>query len=243
MTATLESLLDVAEAIVKERLARLNVAAKGDYEGHPFRGNQYSGGHVSMDEALGDAALDMQIYSDISKSPNKKAIGAAVARHIKATSGNDVSDAEGLEFARSVQLYAGNAENYQKIRTGKMPETSKNIDKLISKSAPFEGEIYRGMSFDDESFVSQLTPGASLNTGGISSWSSDKKHSNTFASRKKIGVMLSVKNKSGASITFLSKDQREQEVLSPSQARYRVKSVSKKQQGNKTIYNVKLEEE
>lgn len=242
MTTDLPTLLDIAERIVNERLALL-IGIKGDYEGHPFRGNQWTGSHVSMEEALGDAALDMQIYSDISKSPNKKAVGGAVAHYIKETSGNDISDAEGLEFARSVQLYAGNAENYQKIRSGKMPGTASNLDKLISKSAPFEGEIYRGMSFDDDSFVSGLKPGADMNMNGISSWSSDKKHSSTFASRKKVGVMLSVKNKSGASITFLSKDQREQEVLSPSWARYRVKSVSVKNQGGKTVYNVKLEEQ
>lgn len=38
------SLLDVAQAIVKERLARLGVTEKGDFPGHPFRGNQYASG-------------------------------------------------------------------------------------------------------------------------------------------------------------------------------------------------------
>lgn len=44
MTTDLASLLDVAEAIAKERLARLGIAEKGDAPGHPFRGNQWTGG-------------------------------------------------------------------------------------------------------------------------------------------------------------------------------------------------------
>lgn len=242
----LAALLDRAEAIVDERLAALGVTLKysptqpRNEEGEWTSGG---GGHASMDEVLGDAALDIRIYSDLNKSPNKKAIGAAVAKHLKSTSGAVVSDAEGFEMARAVHQYAGNIDNYEKVRSGKDPKTAKQLDSLISKSAPFEGEIYRGMSFNDEAFASGLKKGAAVDMKGVSSWSSDKKHSTGFASTKKVGVLMSVQNKSAASITFLSKDEREQELLSPSSAKYKVKSVTKTQKGGRTIYNVKLEEE
>lgn len=205
-------------------------------------GGSGDGSHASMDAVLGDASTDMRIYSDLNDSPNKEAIGKAVAKHLKETSGAEVSSKEGFEMAQAVHQYAGN-DNYRKIRNGEMPETAKQLDNLVSKSAPYQGNIYRGMSFGDDFFKNDLYPGATFDTRGVSSWSSDKKHADMFANRKQYGVLLSVKNKSGASIAFLSKDEKEQEVLNPSTARYRVKSVKIKQLGTKEIYHVQLEEE
>lgn len=218
-----------------------DVTSKPSSEGESSGGSG-NGDHASMDDVLGDASMDMRIYSDLNDSPNKEAIGNAVAKHLKETSGANVSSQEGFEMANAVHQYAGN-DNYRKIRNGEMPETEKQLDNLISKSAPFNGEVYRGMSFGDDFFAKSIESGSYFDTKGVSSWSSDKKHADMFTKRRNVGVLLSVKNKSGASITFLSKDAGEKEVLNPSTARYRVKSVKVKQEGIREIYHVELEEE
>lgn len=58
---SISDLLDEAEAIVDRRLAE--IAQKGDFEGHPFRGNQYTSGMGGSDTGLsgGDSGITQRM--------------------------------------------------------------------------------------------------------------------------------------------------------------------------------------
>lgn len=195
----------------------------------------------SMEGLFGD--LYTEFYSsDISKSKKFSEICKTFSKYISETSGKTVSDKEAGDMVSAIQRYAGSIDIYRKVREGKEPKTSNAIESLISNSQKFDGKIYRGMSFSDNSFVSKLKEGSTIDMNGFSSWSSDSKHSIKFASRDKIGVMFQMKNKSGVSITHLSRDFSEKEVLLSGQAKIKVNKVEQKKIGTKTYYIIEAEE-
>lgn len=115
------------------------------------------------------------------------------------------------------------------------------LEKYISKSPSYNGEIYRGLHLDNkkgQEFVSQLQKGATIDMGGISSWSSDKRVANSFASNGTYSILFSCKNKSGVGIKHLSLISMESEVLQSSKSKFKIKSIS--QNGNR--YEVELQE-
>lgn len=199
----------------------------------------YSKEQAQLENVFGEKlAMEFMIYSDISKSPEFTKIGEALAKNIESTTGNKVSTKEACDMVKGVKAYAGSLDQYKNIRAGIPPETAKAIERLIQVSPKFEGKVYRGMSFPDNKFVSQLKVGSKIDMKGLSSWSSDKKWASQFGGRGKVGVVFEMKNKSGASITHLSKDYREKEVLVPSKSNIVIDSVVEKN----GVYYVKARE-
>jgi hypothetical protein len=172
--------------------------------------------------------MEFRINSDISKSPEFENMGKILASDIEKKTGNKISNKEACVMIKAIKDYAGSLSEYKKIRSGIPPETAKAIEKLISVSPKFEGNVYRGMSFSDDSFVKQLKTGSEIDMKGFSSWSSDKKHSLKFSKRNKIGVIIEMKNKSGVSITHLSKDYNEKEVLVSGKSKIMINKVVNK---------------
>jgi hypothetical protein len=199
----------------------------------------YSKEQAQLENVFGEKlAMEFRTYSDISQSPEFTKIGAVLAKNIEATTGNKVSTKDACDMVKGIKAYAGNLDQYKNIRAGIPPEIAKAIERLIKVSPKFDGKIYRGMSFPDNKFVSQLKVGAKVDMKGLSSWSSDKKWATQFSGRTKMGVIFEMKNKSGASITHLSKDYREKEVLIPSKSNIVIDSIVEKN----GVYYVKARE-
>ncbi len=196
----------------------------------------------ALEDVFGDLGMEFRI--GLSNSPKLKQVGEKLSKYIKLTAGNDVSSDDAAKMAVAINKYAGSLDTYRKVREGKEPKISEAIESLIEKSQKFDGQIYRGMYLKDESFIKGLKPGGNVDLGGFSSWSSDKKHSLNFTDRSdaKYGVIFKMKNKSGASITHLSKDLKEKEVLVSGKSKLVVKSIIANTKGKKTLYEIEMEE-
>lgn len=196
----------------------------------------------ALEDVFGDLGMEFRV--GLSNSPKLKQVGEKLSKYIKVTAGNDVSPDDAAKMAVAINKYAGSIDTYKKVREGKEPKISAAIESLIEKSQKFDGQVYRGMYLKDESFIRSLKAGGSVNLGGFSSWSSDKKHSMNFTDRSdaKYGIIFKMKNKSGASITHLSKDFNEKEVLISGRSHLVVKSIVENSKGKKNLYEIELEE-
>jgi len=196
----------------------------------------------ALDDVFGNLGMEFRI--GLSNSPKLKQVGEKLSKYIKSTAGNDVSADDAAKMAVAINKYAGSIDTYRKVREGKEPKISDAIESLIEKSQKFDGQVYRGMYLKDESFIKSLKAGGSVDLGGFSSWSSDKKHSMNFTDRSdaKYGIIFKMKNKSGASITHLSKDFNEKEVLVSGKSKLVVKSIVENSKGKKNLYEIELEE-
>jgi hypothetical protein len=128
-----------------------------------------------------------------------------------------------------------------------MKSEEKKLNEMISKMGSYEGEIYRGMAFYDESdaiaFVNEARNSNTIQMMSISSWSSSEKVANTFTEGGSAGVKLKVKNKSGAAINHLSRHNDEYEVILPTTAKYKFSSMKTSYDGTGVpIYTITLEE-
>ena len=134
---------------------------------------------------------------------------------------------------KAIESYTG--EGYQKMRSGKDPNSIALIDNYISKSPKFEGTIYRGMSVDS-SYISELKNniGGKISMGVSSSWTSDKGTARSYTRGVGERVIFKMNNKRGASVTNLSRyGKAEQEVMHKSNEQYTIVSVRK--QGKNTV--------
>lgn len=131
--------------------------------------------------------------------------------------------------------------DYSEFAAGTKEEEERNIDDGLSRMAAYDGEIYRGMSFEDwqeEAFSKFLdcNVGDEIEMRTISSWSSNRTVADDFAKlgsvmQKNSVVMICKGNKSGVGVQHISKfAKKEAEVLAPSTARWRLankKAVSR----------------
>jgi len=192
----------------------------------------------SLEETFGDElAMEFRINKDISKSPKFKEIGEKFSSQIEKETGNNISTSEACSMIKAVKDYAGSLEDYKNIRKGIPPETAEAIEKLISVSQKFKGKVYRGMSNLDSSFIEKLKIGSQVDMKGFSSWSSDKKHSMRFANKGK-SIIFEMENKSGVSITNISKDYNEKEILVSGKSKIIISSIKEE----KGIYYVRTKE-
>lgn len=105
---------------------------------------------------------------------------------------------------------------------------TETLDNYISKDHVYDGKMYRGMKFTPEgfdSFMENVSPGATISMKRNSSWTSDEAVARSFgghASDVVFSVMVTcVKNRTSAPVDHLSTSA-ESEVLAHSKARWSV---------------------
>ena len=126
----------------------------------------------------------------------------------------------GSDFAEIRRQEAGNP-------SGKYKETIKAVNNYLNKAPKFDGQIYRGLTFEDTAkrneFIKKIEQN-NFKNNAMSSFSSSLSVSDSF-SRPKRSVIISVKNnKSGVSIRNISAIPKEDEVLCPKDVQYKVLS-------------------
>lgn len=157
-------------------------------------------------------------------------------------------DNKAKKYAKSI--YSFTSENYEAIRayqqgvkndyTKKFSRDAKTIEDYIEKAPKWnEGTLYRGINIENGDAKSLFKPGTEMDMKGTSSWSSEKKiaDSYTFGSGTKV-IFQCDKISKATSVTHLSDNPSEKEVLVSKDTKYISKKVSKK--GN--IYYVYLDE-
>jgi len=128
-----------------------------------------------------------------------------------------------------LDFFGGDFEAYA---NGEKKEQEKTINEGLRRMGAFDGEIYRGMHFNEwqkEDFVKfrDAEVGDEIQMRTISSWTSDKKVADSFGGIKNMAqdsvVMICKNNKSGVGVQHISKFAKgESEVLAPSDAKWKV---------------------
>jgi hypothetical protein len=157
----------------------------------------------------------------------------------------------GMSRAEAEQTYHAMSDyfsnGYSNIRAGHPPSAAEKamlIDKAIKKARAYNGEIYRGIHLDSNTYsewAKGLKKGATLDMKGISSWSSKKKVAENFAKTDSYygkAVVFKLKSTNHAvPVQHLSSfGSREAEVLAPSFVKYKISSYITK--GNITYVNL-----
>jgi hypothetical protein len=157
-------------------------------------------------------------------------------------------DKQAKKYAKSI--YSFTSENYEAIRayqngvkndyTKKFSRDAKNAEDYIEKAPKWNGgTLYRGINLENGDANTVFKSGTELDMRGTSSWSSDKGVADnfTFGSGTKV-VFQCDKVSKATSVTHLSDNPSEKEVLVSKDTKYVSKKVSKK--GN--VYYVYLDE-
>lgn len=133
------------------------------------------------------------------------------------------AEANGIELTR-----------YEKQQTRLYSPSSKidkditEIERYLAKSPKYKGVVHRGVNMSTEdlnAMLEALQEGKSAQA--LESWSKDSSVADEFAIGGQNQVVFSVANKKGVDISGVSKFSNENEVLQPTNVRYRVKSVEK----------------
>ena len=155
---------------------------------------------------------------------------------------NNYSELTGRDLTESREIIKSifdfTQDEYVNIRDseikGKPNQDAKNINKYISDMPSYKGEIYRGLSFNNEkdlnTFLTSAMTGG-IKTPSMSSFSSDKEIAEGFSLSKGPDyrvVMTVTDNKRGKSIKGLSVSSGDNEVIVPKNTKYKVNSVTNK---------------
>lgn len=209
-----------------------------------FDGGEGSGhfNHVGIPKHKGGSARSGKFKSEQNKQFKEghietkgKSRKAKIRKRIKGATTDEVE-----RYSKSLEAYTGvfyddikkayrNKYSGKKVDKG-FEKYSNDLDDFIYRSEKYEGTIYRGLSLteDDASEIIQnLKKGKTMDMQGVSSWSSNRNISISFADtkdkEKEICLLFNVENKSGTSIRELSEFPIEDEVLHPTTSRYILK--------------------
>lgn len=142
------------------------------------------------------------------------------------------------KYTKGIQSFT--SENYEAIRayqsgkkndyTKKFSRDAKAVEDYIDKAPKWnDGTLYRGINVESGDVKSIFKPGTELDMQGTSSWSSEKRiaDSYTFGSGTKV-IFQCDKISKATSITHISNNPSEKEVLVSKDTKYVAKKVSKK---------------
>lgn len=147
-------------------------------------------------------------------------------------------DKQAKKYMRSMLSYT--AENYEAIRayqsgkknayTKKFSNDAKNIEEYIDKAPHWNGgTLYRGVGLDASVDVkSAFKPGTELNMQGTSSWSSDTGIAKNFARDRNMVIFQCDRISKATSVSHISNNPGEKEVLVSKDTKYVAKKVSKR---------------
>lgn len=129
--------------------------------------------------------------------------------------------------SEKIQRWIADPAFQQSVKAGTDPKLTAEFESFIEKTKDFKGEAYRGMAFNDTSFVDSLKAGDQLDMNGISSWSKFQDVASDYSlgwDEKPVGVVFRVRNPKGSAELAESG---EGEVLLSGKSKLRVKKVSK----------------
>ncbi len=139
-------------------------------------------------------------------------------------------------------------EDFRKIRRadkeGKNEPNVKKLNNFMHKMPPYDGDIYRGMSFSEKSiksFIQKLKPHGDYTLDSVTSFTSDPKVAETYSGHCYQVVIRVKHNHSGISIEDFSAMYSEKEVLVPKGTKYEVMNLPKELKLGEVNY-VDLEE-
>lgn len=170
---------------------------------------------------------------------------AGLMQDMKNGSGSDISKVRAEELLDSLHDYSG--QYYSSIRYAynnpnapiQLQSALNNIDEYINSVPKWHGTTYRGINVSRNT-AQQIMRMPTIDMLGPSSWSTSEEIAQRFSNGDESVRMVFVLNNnvSGASITHLATyNGNEEEVLSPSQARYIADSVEETEiNGERYVY-------
>lgn len=188
---------------------------------------------VNTHKISGNNRLE-KIKSVIKKKKNESDEGyyarvKSYSESIADYTGNKYGDIKNAYRAK----YGISKEYYGKISQEKAEKASNNLDDYIYQAPKYDGEVYRGMTLNDENYdniIKNLKSGKIMDMQGISSWSSEREISEEFIEGNLYpdtpnAILFKLQNKSGTPIDSISSMSGEYEVLHPTTARYKLKKI------------------
>lgn len=248
-TDTLAIMLDQVEAIVNARLAAL----KGDFAGHPFRGNQYTEGGGSGSSGNGDEGGDSFQGSDETRYGSNSPPDDFNKEWRDGLTGDEVSAIQGYTLGGYKSLNESLREGRPLSIADK--HMADNLDRAIESSPEFDSPkiVYRGVNIGDnvvsshgaemigmnESERSTATrkyiadyaestfkPGSVIESRGFQSTSFNVDPAlDASLSKKSPGIIFEIAAKKGAFLNGVSKYDDENELLLSRKTKYRIVKV------------------
>lgn len=129
--------------------------------------------------------------------------------------------------SEQIKRWISDPQFQRSVKAGTDPKLTAEFESFIAKAEDFKGEAYRGVGFDDTSFVDSLKAGDQIDMKGISSWSKFRDVAADYSlgwNEKPVGVVFRVKNPKGSAEL---KESGEGEVLLSGKSKLQVKAVSK----------------
>lgn len=129
--------------------------------------------------------------------------------------------------SEQIKRWISDPQFQRSVKAGTDPKLTAEFESFIAKVEDFKGEAYRGVGFDDTSFVDSLKAGDQIDMKGISSWSKFRDVAADYSlgwNEKPVGVVFRVKNPKGSAEL---KESGEGEVLLSGKSKLQVKAVSK----------------
>lgn len=167
-------------------------------------------------------------------------------REMMINNGSEITKRDSEQVIDSVVLWGRSSYSIrQKQQKGEFSQDADNIDTFIKNSTPYDGDIHRGLFFENREKALQWVKGDESgvldNQSAHASWTSELGVAKEFAqihgsysgNKDQQPVIVSAKNKTGAPMKPLAKFPGENEVIVSKDARHKVKSVTEK---NGVIY-------
>lgn len=129
--------------------------------------------------------------------------------------------------SKQIKRWITDPQFQRSVKAGTDPKLTAEFESFIAKAEDFKGEAYRGVGFDDTSFVDSLKAGDQIDMKGISSWSKFRDVAADYSlgwNEKPVSVVFRVKNPKGSAEL---KESGEGEVLLSGKSKMQVKAVSK----------------
>ena len=122
-------------------------------------------------------------------------------------------------------MWISDPDYQRKVKSGEDPELVAEFESFIANSDNFSGTVYRGMGFNDTSYIDGLKVGETIDMNGISSWTKFEDVAQDYSlgwDEKPVSVVFRVQNpKCSAEL----KQSGEGEVILSSHSKLRVKKI------------------
>ena len=129
--------------------------------------------------------------------------------------------------SEQIKQWISDPQFQRSVKAGTDPKVTAEFESFIAKQKDFNGEVYRGVGFENTAFVDSLKAGDPIDMNGISSWSKFQDVASDYSlgwDEKPVGVVFRVRNPKGSAEL---PESGEGEVLLSGTSKLRVKKVSK----------------
>lgn len=138
--------------------------------------------------------------------------------------------------------------NYKEFIDGQRPEESKAISDALRKMQPYDGEIYRGLSFADRdrytAYIRQMTDDSDIKIKALQSWTSREKVARRFGSYSDDAdtvILVCKNNESAVGVRHISQlGSSEDEVLAPENVTYKLANIREEFKDGNENYKIAI---